>query len=124
VIEVLGLLALGVAAGVVAGLFGVGGGIVFVPALALVVGLGQLEAEATSLLAIIPAAAVGAWQQRRYGNLRLCDGLLLGALAAGGTFGGVAIANAVPERVLEVGFACIALFTAFHLARRALAGTT
>jgi uncharacterized protein len=124
VTEVLGLLALGFAAGFVAGLFGVGGGIVFVPALAIVAGLGQLEAQATSLLAIIPAAAVGAWQQRRYGNLRLCDGLLLGALAAGGTFGGVAIANAVPERALEVGFACIALFTAFHLARRALAGTT
>jgi uncharacterized membrane protein YfcA len=124
VTEVLGLLALGFAAGCVAGLFGVGGGVVFVPALAIVAGLGQLEAQATSLLAIIPAAAVGAWQQRRYGNLRLCDGLLLGALAAGGTFGGVAIANAVPERALEVGFACIALFTAFHLARRALAGTT
>jgi uncharacterized protein len=124
VIEVLGLLALGFAAGVVAGLFGVGGGIVFVPALALVLGLSQLEAQATSLLAIIPAAAVGAWQQRRYGNLRLCDGLLLGVLATGGTFGGVAIANAVPERALEVGFACIALFTALHLARRALAGTT
>jgi len=122
VIELLALAALGFAAGAVAGLFGVGGGIVFVPALVLAVGLGQLEAQATSLLAIVPVAAVGAWRQRRYGNLRLCDGLLLGALAAGGTFGGVALANAVPERALEVGFAGLALFTAFQLARRALAG--
>lgn len=122
--EVLAVLALGVAAGVVAGLFGVGGGVVYVPTLVLVLGLGQLEAQATSLLAIVPAAAVGAWQQGRYGNLRLCDGILLGALASAGTFAGVAIANEVPERVLEVGFACIALFTAFHLARRALTETT
>jgi uncharacterized membrane protein YfcA len=123
VIETLEVLVLGFAAGVVAGLFGVGGGIVFVPTLAILLGLGQLEAQATSLLAIIPAAAVGAWQQGRYGNLRLCDGIVLGLLAAGGTFVGVAASNAVPERVLEVGFACIALFTAFHLARRALTGT-
>jgi len=122
VIELLGLVALGFAAGAVAGLYGVGGGIVFVPALVLVVGLGQLEAQATSLLAIVPVAVVGTWRQRSYGNVHLCDGLLLGGLAVGGTFAGVALANAVPERALEVGFAGLALVTAFQLARRALAG--
>ena len=56
-----------------AGLFGVGGGILFVPTL-VALGLGQLEAQATSLLAILPTVAAGAWNQRRYGNLRVAAG--------------------------------------------------
>jgi uncharacterized membrane protein YfcA len=117
---VLGVVALGVAAGFVSGLFGVGGGIVFVPALAVVLGLGQLRAEATSLLAILPVAAVGAWQQGRYGNLREREGLALGGLAAGGSFAGVALANVLPERALELAFAGLALVVAAQLTRRAL----
>jgi uncharacterized membrane protein YfcA len=118
--ELAGVLALGVAAGMVSGLFGVGGGIVFVPTLALVLGLTQLRAEATSLVAILPVAAVGAWQQGRYGNLRLAEGLGIGALAAGGSFAGVALANVVPERALELGFAGLALVVAGQMIRRAL----
>jgi uncharacterized protein len=114
-----GVLALGVAAGVVSGLFGVGGGIVFVPTLAIVLGLSQLRAEATSLVAILPVAAVGAWQQGRYGNLRLGEGLALGALAAAGSFAGVALANVLPERGLELGFAGLALVVAGQMIRRA-----
>ncbi|MGH2969723.1 MAG: sulfite exporter TauE/SafE family protein [Solirubrobacteraceae bacterium] len=117
-IEVAGVLALGFAAGVTAGLFGVGGGILVVLALTLVIGLGQLEAQATSLLSVIPVALVGAWRQHGYGNLRLRDGLLLGALAAGGSVAGVAIANSVSERALEVTFACLVLFVAFRLVKR------
>ena len=63
-------LALGLAAGVLSGMFGVGGGILFVPTL-VALGLGQVEAAATSLLAIVPTAAVGALRQRAYGNLRV-----------------------------------------------------
>ena len=112
--------ALGVAAGFVSGLLGVGGGILFVPALTLVVGLDQHGAEATSLLAIIPVAAVGALRQRRYGNLRTRDALLIGGLAAAGTVAGVALANALPERTLEVSFALLVLVVAAQLARKAL----
>lgn len=116
----LALLALvGFAAGIVAGLFGVGGGILFVPALVLLGGLGQLEAQATSLVAIIPVALVGAWRQHGYGNLRLRDALLLGSLAVGGGLAGVALANALPERALEIGFAALLLFTAYRLVRSA-----
>ena len=117
-IEVLGILVLGFAAGVTAGLFGVGGGILAVLALTLVLGLGQLEAQATSLLSVIPVALVGAWRQHGYGNLRLREGLLLGVLAVGGAAAGVVIANAVPERALEVSFAGLVLFVAFRLAKR------
>ena len=55
---------LGLVAGVLAGLFGVGGGILFVPTLTWL-GLTQLHAEATSLLAIIPTVLVGVWRQQR-----------------------------------------------------------
>ena len=110
---------IGVVAGVVAGLFGVGGGALFVPALVLVLGLGHLEAEATSLLAIVPVAAVGAVRQHRYGNVRVRDALLLGVLAIGGGVGGVVLANTVPERALEVGFALFLLLVAGQLVRRA-----
>lgn len=113
-------LAIGVLAGVFAGMLGVGGGALFVPALVLVAGLGHLEAEATSLLAIVPVAAVGAWRQHGYGNFRPRDAGILGAFAVVGGVAGVAIANAVPERALEVGFAALILFVAFQLVRRAL----
>ena len=111
---------IGFAAGMVGGLLGVGGGILFVPALSLVLGLSHLEAEATSLLAIIPVAIVGAARQQAYGNVRWRDGLLLGALATGGAVLGSVLAHVLPERALEIGFACLVLVVAAQLARRAL----
>jgi uncharacterized membrane protein YfcA len=111
---------IGLAAGVVAGLLGVGGGALFVPALTIFLGLSQLDAEATSLLAIIPVALVGAWRQNANGNVELRTGLTLGVLAAAGATGGVLLANALPQRVLEVGFALLILGVAAQLVRRAL----
>jgi uncharacterized membrane protein YfcA len=111
---------IGFFAGAVAGMLGVGGGILFVPALVLGLGLSQVEAESTSLLAIVPVALVGAWRQHGYGNVRLADGLLIGALAAPAAVAGVAIVNAVPERTIEVGFACLMLMVAAQLVRRVL----
>lgn len=112
---------IGLAAGVVAGLLGVGGGALFVPALTLFLGLSQIDAEATSLLAIIPVALVGAWRQHGRGNVDVRTGLTLGLLAVAGATGGVVVANAVPERALEVGFALLILYIAAQLVRRALA---
>ena len=117
-------LAIGIAAGVFAGMLGVGGGALFVPGLVLFAGLGHLEAEATSLLAIVPVSAVGAWRQHGYGNFRPRDAAILGAFAVVGGIGGVVLANAVPERALEVGFAVLILYVAFRLARRALVPST
>lgn len=112
--------AIGFAAGVMAGLLGVGGGILFVPALVVFLEFTQVRAEATSLLAIIPVAAVGAWRQHGYGNLRLGPAVIVGGLSAGGAVGGVALANALPQRVLEIGFAALCLAIAAQLVRRAL----
>lgn len=111
---------IGLCAGAVAGMLGVGGGILFVPGLVLGLGLTQVEAEATSLLAIVPVALLGAWRQHGYGNVRVRDGLLIGVLAAPGAVVGVVIVNAVPERAIEVGFAGLMLVVAAQLVRRAL----
>jgi uncharacterized protein len=113
---------IGLLAGVLAGLLGIGGGALFVPALVLFAGLGHLEAEATSLLAIVPVALVGVWRQHRYGNVRPRDALALGLLGVGGAAAGVVVANVVPERVLEVAFAALLLVIAVQLGRRALVG--
>jgi uncharacterized membrane protein YfcA len=111
---------LGLAAGVVAGLLGVGGGALFVPALTIGFGLSQIDAEATSLLAIIPVAFVGAWRQSAKGNADVRTGLELGLLAVLGAATGAAVANAVPQRALEIGFGLLILLIAGRLARRAL----
>jgi uncharacterized membrane protein YfcA len=114
---------IGFAAGLSSGMLGVGGGIIFVPGLVFAVGLSQLSAEATSLLAIVPVALVGAWRQREYGNVRLRDGLILGALSPLGVVGGAELANVLSERALELSFAAVQLVFAFGLARRAVRGS-
>jgi uncharacterized membrane protein YfcA len=118
--EIIGAVLVGVAAGVTSGMLGVGGGVLFVPGLVFVLGMSQLGAEATSLLAIVPVALVGAWRQHRYGNVRWRDGLLVAALSPLGVVGGVQLANALSERALELSFAAVQLAFAFGLARRAL----
>ena len=110
----------GFAAGVSSGMLGVGGGIIFVPGLVFVLGLSQLSAESTSLLAIIPVALVGAWRQRAYGNVRLRAGLVLAALSPLGVVGGAELANVLPTRALELSFAAVQLVFAAGLARRAI----
>jgi uncharacterized membrane protein YfcA len=110
--------AMGLCAGVISGLLGVGGGILFVPALTLVLSLTQVKAEATSLLAIIPVALVGAARQHRYGNVSLKDGAVVGALSALGVAAGVALANALPQRALKVLFAAVMLIVAGQFLRR------
>ena len=109
---------LGALAGVVSGMLGVGGGVLFVPALTLVLGLDQVHAEATSLLAIIPVAMAGTVRQRAYGNVRGRDALVLGVLAAGGVVAGVALANALSGRTLRAAFAVVMLVAAAQLVRR------
>lgn len=110
-------LALGLAAGLVAGLFGVGGGIVFVPTL-VALGLGQLEAEATSLLAILPTVVAGVWRQSHYGNVQWRAAATLGAAALPGVALGIWAAESLPEDVLRRLFALLMILVAVQLARR------
>lgn len=110
-------LLLGVAAGVLAGLFGVGGGILFVPAL-LALGLGQLEAQGTSLLAILPTVLAGAWNQRRYGNLRPRTAVVVGLASIVGVEVGARLATELPEATLRRLFALLLFLVAAQLTWR------
>jgi uncharacterized protein len=118
--DVIGMLVIGFGAGMMGGLVGVGGGVLFVPGLVIFLGLGQLDAQSTSLLAIVFVAAVGAWRQGRYGNLRIRDGIVIGLLSPLGVLAGTVLSNAVSERALELSFAAVQIFFAWSLARRAL----
>jgi uncharacterized membrane protein YfcA len=109
---------LGVAAGVLAGMFGVGGGILFVPTLTLL-GLTQLHAEASSLLAIIPTVIVGVWRHNRYGNVRWKPAAVIGVASIGAAVGGAQVAESLPESTLRKLFAVLLLFTAAQIAWRA-----
>ena len=115
--------ALGLAAGVLAGLFGVGGGILFVPTL-VALGLGQVEAQATSLAAILPTVAAGTWRQAQYGNVRMRSALVLGLAGVAGVVGGGFLAESLPEDVLERLFGVLVLMVAAQLAWRASRRTT
>jgi uncharacterized membrane protein YfcA len=112
--------ALGFMGGMLGGLVGVGGGVLFVPALVIFLDQTQVKAESTSLLAIVFVAALGAYRQHGYGNVRVRDGLVLGGFGLVGVIGGVAIANSVSGRTLELMFAALALVIAAQLVRRAL----
>ena len=105
--------------GLTGGLVGVGGGILFVPALTVFIGLSQVEGESTSLLMIVIVALVGSYRQYGYGNVRLREALIVGALSPLGVFAGVELANHIPERVLQLSFAALALFMAVQLVHRA-----
>ena len=114
-----GLIALGLAAGMAGGLVGVGGGVLFVPALVVFADKSQLGAEATSMVAIVLVSLVGTWRQRGYGNVRLREGLIIGALSPVGVLVGFGLANSVPERALELSFAGVQLVFAWQLAKKA-----
>ena len=108
---------LGLVAGVLAGMFGVGGGILFVPTL-VALGLGQLEAQGTSLLAILPTVLAGAANQRRYGNLRLRTAVVIGIASIVGVEIGARIVTELPETILRKLFAVLLFAVAAQLVWR------
>lgn len=108
----------GFVGGVVGGLLGVGGGVLFVPALVIFQDQSQVDAEATSLLAIVPVALMAAWRQHGYGNVRVRDGLIVGALSPLGVLAGVAAANTIDQDLLKTFFAGLMIFVAIQLVRR------
>ena len=111
-------IALGVAAGILSGLFGLGGGILFVPTL-VALGLGQLEAQGTSLLAILPTVLAGSWSQWRYGNLRPRTAIVVGLASIVGVEIGARIVTELPEHALRRIFAVLLFVVAAQLAWRA-----
>jgi uncharacterized membrane protein YfcA len=116
-LTIVGAIALGAVAGVLAGMFGVGGGVLFVPTL-IAFGLSTHHSAATSLLAIVPTALVGVWRQRGYGNLRARAALVLGVASIAGVEAGVRIALALPEHTLRRLFGVLMIGVAAQLANR------
>ena len=109
--------ALGFGAGLLAGMFGVGGGVLFVPTL-LALGLSQLEAEATSLLAILPTVAAGVWRQQHYGNVNWRGSLTIGLASIPGVIGGSYLAVWLDQDTLQTLFGVLLIAVAAQLAWR------
>jgi len=118
-LDIVAAIIIGLFAGALGGLFGVGGGLIFVPALVLLFGLGQVEAEATSLLAIIPVVLAGTWRQHLYGNVRWHAALVIGVVAVAGVELGVLTAKSLSEETLQRFFGLLLIVVAAQLAWRA-----
>ena len=114
---------IGLVGGVLARFFGVGGGIIFVPTLALGLGLTQLHAEASSLLAILPTALVGSWRQRRYGNVDMRAAAAIGVASILGVQGGVLLAVSLSETWLRRLFGVFLVVSAAQVAWRTRRGS-
>jgi len=110
---------LGLVGGVLAGLFGVGGGILFVPTLVIALGLTQVHAEASSLLAILPTAAVGTWRLNKQGIVDFRVALVIGLASIAGVQGGVLVAEALPEATLRRLFGALLIVTSAQIVWRA-----
>lgn len=119
--EVLEVIVVGFFAGTVSGLFGVGGGVIFVPSLVFLFGLTQAEANATSLLAIVPVAIVGSFRQNKYGNVAPREGIWIGLVSLPAAVIAALVANSIPDRALQLMFVCFALYVAYRMGKRAMA---
>jgi uncharacterized protein len=116
VLDGVALLAIGLAAGFLAGLLGIGGGALMVPGMVLALGFDQHLAQGTSLLVVIPAAATGAWTHYRAGRWTVRD---VAALAAGGVLGallGSTTALSLDDELLRRLFALLLIGLAVRLA--------
>jgi uncharacterized membrane protein YfcA len=119
VTHVLVVAAFGILAGMVSGLLGVGGGIVFVPTLTLALGLSQHQAEATSLAAIVPVVAVGSWQQGRAGLVTWHDAIVMGLVSVVGVLGGAQLASSLSDATLKKAFGAFLVLVAVQMAWKA-----
>ena len=109
------LAAIGTAAGLFSGLFGVGGGTIIVPLLILWFSYGEREATGTSMAAIIVIAAIAVVVHAGYGNFDLAGAALVGIPAVFGAVAGTALQQRIPERAISVIFAVVLLVIAGEL---------
>ena len=115
VLRLVELVLIGLAAGFLAGLLGIGGGVFMVPAMVLILGMNQHVAQGTSLLVIIPAALTGSYAHYRRGRLVLRDALVLGAGGVVGAFLGAVFALSLDDELLRKLFAGFLLVVAARI---------
>jgi uncharacterized membrane protein YfcA len=120
---VIGLVLLGFATGIASGLFGIGGGVILVPVLIGLLGVGDLVAKGTALLAMVPTSAAGSIANLRVGLVTAQDGISIGAGAAVGAIAGSFVAFAIPARLSVILFAVLVLVITVQLVIRAIRGT-
>jgi len=116
------LVLVGLVVGFAAGLLGVGGGILMVPVLVLVAGMSQHEAEATSLLVVLPTAIVASLILHRRGVGDLPAALGMGVVGAAAGAAGALVALSLPGDVLRTVFAVFLGLVGLRLVRDALTG--
>ena len=113
---VIGLILIGVLAGICAGMFGIGGGLIIVPALALLYGMSQHAAVGTSLGAILlPVGALGAWVYYRNGNLNIVYSVLIAAGLLVGGYLGARLVQPVSDLTLRRMFGAFLLFVSVRM---------
>ena len=111
--------ALGLVAGVLSALFGVGGGVVFVPTL-IFLGASARVAVATSLAAMVPVILMGSWRQTTYGAVTWRDAVVIGIASVPTAKLGEIVADDLPNDTLQRLFALVLVVTAVQLALRAV----
>jgi len=120
VVLALGYLALGLVMGIASGLFGIGGGVIAVPALIAVFGMSDLIAKGTSLLVMIPTGITGTISNVRAKLVDVRAGLVVGVAATAASVPGVAIALTMSPRVSSILFAALLLVAAVQLTFKAI----
>ncbi|MHB8572387.1 MAG: TSUP family transporter [Candidatus Dormibacteria bacterium] len=108
---------LGLAAGILSGLLGLGGGVVMVPAMVLFMGLSQHLAQGTSLAVIIPTAAVGAGAHFRHGRVNLRAAAVIGLGGLLGAYLGSSAALHVDGDILRRAFGVFMVLVAVRMIR-------
>jgi hypothetical protein len=120
IVSTLGLLGLGIVIGIASGLFGIGGGVIMVPAFIALFGMSDLVAKGTSLAAMIPTAMSGTVMNARAGIVDLRVALVVGLAATVASFGGVAIAFLLSPEWSAWLFAALMVIAAVQLTVRAI----
>lgn len=117
--EVIGLVLLGLVAGLLAASLGIGGGIVFVPVLVSVFSFSQLDAQGTSLAVIVPTTIIATIRHARAGRVVWNVAVITGAAGVVGALVGSRVAYALDEEVLQRIFAVVLVLLALRMAHRA-----
>jgi len=118
VLEIIGLLVLGLFAGTLAATLGVGGGVIFVPILVSLFGFAQLDAQGTSLAIIVPTAIVGAITHAKAGRVLWPVVAVVGGTGLFAAFGGAILAQSMNEALLRRIFAIVLVVLAVRMAMR------
>ena len=114
--EILILIAIGLAAGVLSGMFGIGGGVIMVPALVFFMAMSQHSAQGTSIgLMLMPIGILAAYNHHQEGNLIIKFGLIIAAAFVVGGYFGSKFSLGIEEVILKKSFGVLMLVIALKM---------